>query len=84
MPYACSEPFIHFLQEASGAGGCFEDGGFVVDDRVYEGVGHRFSEEMMDDAVRFVGEVVGKDRKRNSKVWERGAKAEKGSERSLL
>ncbi|KAJ9156571.1 Alpha/beta-hydrolase [Pleurostoma richardsiae] len=54
VPYRCSRDFVTWLEAAAADG----DGGFVVDNRVYEGVGHVFSEEMVRDAVKFVVDVV--------------------------
>lgn len=75
MPYKCSAPFIDFLEAVNGkmrGGGSkwFEDGeGLMVDNRVYKDVGHRFSEEMVRDAVRWIGDVVGRERRGFEAVW---------------
>ncbi|KAK4211655.1 hypothetical protein QBC37DRAFT_426577 [Rhypophila decipiens] len=75
VPYSCSEPFLRWLKEATTAR--FKEEKIEVDDRVYEGIGHQFSEEMVADAVRFVVDVVGgadadnvpgKDEVRSSKI----------------
>jgi hypothetical protein len=58
VPYACSEPFLRFLKESTGKGGWWEEGGVVLEDRVYEGVGHAYSEGMGRDVVRFVCETL--------------------------
>lgn len=58
VPYACSKPFLDFLLGATGEGGWWKEGGVYVEDNVYEGVGHAFSEGMRRDAVRFVGDVL--------------------------
>lgn len=57
VPYARSRPLLAVLKDA--AGGWYADGGLVVDDRVYAGVGHRFSKDMVGDAVEFLVRVVG-------------------------
>ena len=57
VPYARSRPLLAVLKDA--AGGWYADGGFELDDRVYEGVGHRFSKDMVVDAVDFMVRVVG-------------------------
>ncbi|PNY27542.1 Uncharacterized protein TCAP_02534, partial [Tolypocladium capitatum] len=57
VPHALSRPLLAVLKDA--ARGWYRDGGFVVDDRVYEGVGHRFSKDMVRDAVEFLVSVVG-------------------------
>ncbi|KFA63870.1 hypothetical protein S40285_04451 [Stachybotrys chlorohalonatus IBT 40285] len=67
VPYARSEALTALLRDA--AGGWYADGGVVIDDRLYEGVGHRFSKDMVRDAVEWLVEVVGEGPR------ERGRKA---------
>lgn len=57
VPYKCSKPFLDWFKDAVGT--WYADGGVVVEDNVYPGVGHAFSPEMVKDAVRFVVDVVG-------------------------
>lgn len=54
VPYHCAEPFLGWLKEAA------KDGklGLSVEDNVYPGVGHAFSEDMLKDSVRFVRDAV--------------------------
>jgi hypothetical protein len=56
VPYHCAEPFMSFLKKATE--GWYKDGNIYVEDNVYEGVGHAFSEEMVRDAMRFVRDTV--------------------------
>ncbi|KAL7892157.1 hypothetical protein HDV63DRAFT_176975 [Trichoderma sp. SZMC 28014] len=56
VPYSKGEAFIRLLKDA--AGGWYADGGVEVDDRVYEGVGHRFVADMVNDAVAFLMRAV--------------------------
>lgn len=56
VPYRCSEAFLMFLKNAVGS--WYKDGEFYVEDIIYEGVGHKFTEEMLKDAVRFVNNAV--------------------------
>lgn len=58
VPYHCSEPFLRFLKHATWKGGWYADGGVVVEDRVYEGVGHAYSEGMVVDATRFIRDAL--------------------------
>ncbi|PGH10879.1 hypothetical protein AJ79_05239 [Helicocarpus griseus UAMH5409] len=63
VPPDMSEPFINYLNDAMGKGegveeGWWEDPEFLMEDEVFEGVGHAFSEEMVRKAVSFVGEMV--------------------------
>ncbi|KAL0778267.1 hypothetical protein CaCOL14_005920 [Colletotrichum acutatum] len=60
VPYAMSAPFVEFLTAATGT--WYSDAGVEVENKVYEGVGHAFSEGMVEDSVRFlVDAVAGKD-----------------------
>ncbi|KAF4451586.1 hypothetical protein F53441_5442 [Fusarium austroafricanum] len=60
VPYAKTKPFATLLKEAVGEKGWYRDGGVEFDDRVYEGVGHKFPAEMVEDAVRFLVYAVEK------------------------
>ncbi|KAH6630863.1 hypothetical protein B0J18DRAFT_114433 [Chaetomium sp. MPI-SDFR-AT-0129] len=57
VPYRFSEPFVRWFKQATGV--WWPEEGVEVEDRVYEGVGHAFSAEMVRDAVQFVVGVVG-------------------------
>ncbi|KAK3903103.1 hypothetical protein C8A05DRAFT_33184 [Staphylotrichum tortipilum] len=57
VPPRCGEAFVGWFKKA--AGEWFREERVEVDERVYAGVGHAFSAEMVVDAVRFVVEVVG-------------------------
>ncbi|KAF3073755.1 hypothetical protein CFAM422_004350 [Trichoderma lentiforme] len=56
VPYAQGGPFIRVLKDA--VDGWYADGSVEVDNRVYEGVGHRFAADMVNDAVSFLMRVV--------------------------
>ncbi|KAK7709293.1 hypothetical protein SLS64_006205 [Diaporthe eres] len=56
VPWRCSEPFTKFFTGA--AESWYKDSGLAADNRVYPGIGHECSPEMVVDAVRFVCEVV--------------------------
>ncbi|KAH7350815.1 hypothetical protein BKA65DRAFT_426173 [Rhexocercosporidium sp. MPI-PUGE-AT-0058] len=59
VPYRCSQPFLEFLKGATDKEkGWWREGSCNVDDRVYEGVGHVFSEGMRGDTVAFVREAL--------------------------
>lgn len=66
MPYAASQALIAVLRDA--AEGWYEDGGLVLEDRVYDGVGHRFSKDMVEDAVRFLVDAVAEGAKEKAKI----------------
>ncbi|CAG8983701.1 hypothetical protein HYALB_00006270 [Hymenoscyphus albidus] len=57
VPYKSSEPFLTFLKEATGKDGWW-DGDVYLEDNVYPGVGHAFSEGMVRDAIRFVNDTL--------------------------
>ncbi|CAM1500558.1 Fc.00g097200.m01.CDS01 [Cosmosporella sp. VM-42] len=56
VPYANSTPILNFLKDA--VEGWHKEGGVVMEDRIYAGVGHRFSKGMVEDAVRFLVGVM--------------------------
>jgi pimeloyl-ACP methyl ester carboxylesterase len=57
VPYQrCSEPFIQWFKQA--AGSWFKEENVSVDDRVYPGIGHAFSADMITDSVKFVMDAV--------------------------
>lgn len=58
VPYANTKEFSTLLKEAVGEKGWYRDGGLEVDDRVYEGIGHKFSPKMVEDAVQFLVNAV--------------------------
>jgi hypothetical protein len=72
VPYVKSEPLIRVLKDA--AGGWYADGGVEVDDRVYEGIGHRFSADMVNDAVAFLMRVVAEGPRQKKDAVESRAK----------
>lgn len=57
VSYGCAKPFMDWFKDATGT--WYKDGSVVVEDNVYPGVGHVFSPEMVQDAVRFVVDVIG-------------------------
>jgi hypothetical protein len=67
VPYHCSEPFMKFLKNATT--GWYKDGNVYVEDNVYPGVGHVYSEGMIKDTMRFVSDVLaGTSTKPTSKI----------------
>jgi hypothetical protein len=58
VPYACSAPFLSFLKRAISPEGWWKDNDLILDDRIFEGVGHECTEKMQDDAVAFIGDVL--------------------------
>jgi hypothetical protein len=56
VPYKCSKPFLDWFKDAIGT--WYADGGVVLEDNVYPGVGHTFSADMVRDAVWFIVDVV--------------------------
>lgn len=57
VPPRCSEPFMSWLKQAAEEPPS-EEQRILIDEKVYEGVGHVFSEEMVKDAVRFLLDCV--------------------------
>lgn len=56
VPYQCSEPFLRWFKQATGS--WFKDENVSVDDRIYPGIGHSFSADMVTDSVRFILDAV--------------------------
>lgn len=57
VPYNCGEPFLIFLKRAMGT--YYENGGIVLEDLVFNGVGHDISPDMVKELIRFVDESLG-------------------------
>ncbi|KAF9880749.1 hypothetical protein CkaCkLH20_01791 [Colletotrichum karsti] len=69
VPYSKAEPFVNFFEEATRT--WYADGGVTFENIVYEGVGHAFSEGMVEDACRFLLDAVrdgGKGEERRAKI----------------
>ena len=58
VPYGAGEGFLKWLKGAVRSGGAFEDGGVVLEDKVFDGVGHEMSPGMVTEAVRFAIESL--------------------------
>ena len=56
VPYECGKPFLRWLKTATASHGWFNDGGVVLEDIVFDGVGHDMSPGMVREAHRFVTE----------------------------
>jgi hypothetical protein len=56
VPYHCSEPFMKFLKNATS--GWYRGGNVYVEDNVYPGVGHVYSEGMVKDTTRFISDFL--------------------------
>jgi hypothetical protein len=60
VPYHASAPFMEFLKKATK--GWYSDGNIYVEDNVYDGVGHAYSDGMAEDSGRFLCDLLeGKD-----------------------
>ena len=67
VPYHCAQPFMQFLKNATN--GWYRDGDVYVEDIVYPGVGHAYSEGMVKDTTRFVSDILaGSSQKPASKM----------------
>jgi hypothetical protein len=56
VPYHCGESFLKFLKNATS--GWYKDGNVYVEDNVYPGVGHEYSEGMVKDTTRFISDIL--------------------------
>jgi pimeloyl-ACP methyl ester carboxylesterase len=69
VPYKCSEPFFAFLNRAiDNKTGWFADGGVEFIDKRYGGVGHEFTQEMLQEAVKFIGDTVASDEEKRGRA----------------
>lgn len=59
VPYANSAPFLDFLTEATQT--WYKEGGVYLENKVYDGVGHEFSQAMTKDAVGFLVYAAARD-----------------------
>ncbi|KAJ9604118.1 hypothetical protein H2200_011641 [Cladophialophora chaetospira] len=62
VPYAHSKPFVDWLKTVSKKGEWFEGGGLVLEDIVFDGVGHEVPSTMVTEMVRFVKESLEDER----------------------
>jgi hypothetical protein len=59
VPYAQSETFMKFLKGAiDPEHGWWKNNGVVLDDRIYDGIGHECTLEMADAASQFISDVL--------------------------
>ncbi|GJC79713.1 hypothetical protein ColLi_02551 [Colletotrichum liriopes] len=56
VPYKMSEPFVDFF--AGAVETWYAGEGVVLENKVYEGIGHAFSEGMVEDSLRFLVDAV--------------------------
>lgn len=61
VPYKFTVPFIRWLKDAVGPSGISADGGTVVEDITFDGVGHEMTPGMVKEVVRFVMESLDKN-----------------------
>ena len=54
VPYKCAAPFLRWLKNATARNGWFNEGGVVLEDIIFDGVGHDMSPEMVREAHRFL------------------------------
>ena len=58
VPYKCTYPFLTWMKKAIAPGGWFQDGDVVLEDLIFEDVGHEMSPEMLKKALRFIAETL--------------------------
>ena len=58
VPYACGEPFLRWLKKAIAPQGLFHDGEVVLEDMIFDGVGHEMTPAMVKEALRFISESL--------------------------
>ncbi|ERF76454.1 hypothetical protein EPUS_07334 [Endocarpon pusillum Z07020] len=57
VPYRCGQSFLNFLKRAIST--YYKHGGLVLEDLVFDGVGHEISPNMLKELIRFVDESLG-------------------------
>lgn len=57
VPNKCGEPFLIFLKRAINT--YYKHGSIILEDRVFDDVGHEISPEMVGELIRFVDESLG-------------------------
>ena len=58
VPYKHAEPFLRWLKRVIGPQGWLSGGGVVLQDIVFDGVGHEMSPDMLKEAARFIAESL--------------------------
>jgi pimeloyl-ACP methyl ester carboxylesterase len=59
VPYACGETFLRFLKAAiDPEKGWWKNHGVVLEDQIFDGVGHETTPEMAEAAVTFIADVL--------------------------
>ena len=58
VPYAAGEPFLTWLKKAIAKDGWFSGSNVVLEDKIFDGVGHEVPQAMVKEAVRFVCETL--------------------------
>lgn len=54
VPYKCAKPFLDWLKRAISSDGWFKNGNVVLEDKIFDGVGHEMSEGMVKEVLRFM------------------------------
>lgn len=58
VPHRFTKPFLNWLQDAASPQGIFRNEGLVVEEIVYNGVGHELAPAMVKDMNRFIAESL--------------------------
>lgn len=58
VPYKCGEPFLRWLKRSAATDGWFGNGDLVVEDIVFDGIGHEMSSGMVEKVHKFLLESV--------------------------
>ncbi|KIW09033.1 uncharacterized protein PV09_00926 [Verruconis gallopava] len=59
VPYAQSETFLRFLKAAiDPEKGWWKNNGVVLEDKIFDGIGHEYTHEMRDVSVKFIADVL--------------------------
>ncbi len=58
VPYKCGEPFLKWLKRSIAKEGWFSGCDFIIEDMIFEGVGHELSPGMAKEVNRFIAESL--------------------------
>jgi len=58
VPYKCGEPFLRWLKRSTATDGWFGNGDVVVEDIIFDGIGHEMVSGMVKEVHRFISQTL--------------------------
>lgn len=65
VPLQVSQPLLNVLKDAVAETGWYSKSSMVIEERIYYGLGHEISDEMVQDVVDWVMKTVAQEPKKN-------------------